>query len=263
LSCPKRNACWPRTATGPDSIMGTTTAAAAAMVARRQKEAQAAAAAANAKRSAQAAEARRKHAEYEREVRSAVAEGEKRLRDQIDESNRRWFDKHDADGSGTLSREELRNLLAEMRPEEPPTEGALDLLLAMCGEAATEVPRTMLLDVTGRYTAFLEEKQALNRFLKQLDTNGSGRIEQHELEAVLNDVGAKLYPPYAPTESDVAFLYAACRVDFGEPILPGPSMLLLKPALSEWKRMIEKRQYEERCEAYRKRKQASRACVLL
>ena len=62
---------------------------------------------------------------------------------------------------------------------------------------------------------------------------------------------------------DLDFLYDACRVQRGAPIAPGPPMLLLRPAIAEWKHMISMRLYEERKAAYRKRKSSSAACVLL
>ena len=243
--------------------MGTANAVAAAMVARRHREAQQAAAAANAKRSAEALEAHRKNMRSEGEARKAVMDSERRMRRQLEAADRSWFDRYDIDRRDLLSREQLRNLLTDLRPEEPPTDGAIDLLLTMCGEGATEVPRSMLREVTGRYIAYLDEKAALEHFFHALDTDNSGCIEQVELERVLHDLGQKLYPPYTPVEADLAFLYSACGVEFGTPITPGPPMVLLRPALSEWKRMIEKRQYEEKRERYRSRKASSAACVVL
>ena len=46
-----------------------------------------------------------------------------------------WFAKFDTDHSGSLDRDELRQLLAFVQPNHPPTEAALDFLL----EKATEI----------------------------------------------------------------------------------------------------------------------------
>ena len=64
-------------------------------------------------------------------LRKKREEREIALREQVN----KWFEMFDTDGSGSLDREELRQLLVYVQPNYPPTEAALDFLL----EKATEI----------------------------------------------------------------------------------------------------------------------------
>merc|ERR1719284_327510 len=121
----------------------------------------------------------------------------------------------------------------------------------------------MLKPVSERYVTYLEEKASLETFFSAIDHDASGAIEQEEVQRLLRELGAAMAPAYEPVEADVHFVYDACKAERGAPLPPGPQMLLLRPALAEWKRMVEMRRYQARVAAYQAKKARSSACVLM
>lgn len=211
---------------------------------------------------ARSAEQRRRDAvslAYEAQLQQEHAQLQARLHEEYQASFERYFQSYDANGDGVIDRDELRDVLTDLRPDQgEPSEEVLETLLTCTGTAT--LPSSLLLQVTTMYVAYLEEKEALHQFFCSIDLDGSGTLEPDELLQFLRSLGARMRDgPYVPVEADVAFLYDACRVEHGAPI-SGAALLLLRTAIAEWKRMIERRLYEQRVAANRARRQRSAAC---
>ena len=147
---------------------------------------------------------------------------------------RQHFARYDVNGSNLLERDELRKFLQDVRPNEPtPSDELCDTLITMSGNE-NGVAMHALADTSLRYFSYLSEKQSLDRFFSALDLDGSGSIEESELRRALRELGPE---GYQPTEGDLDFVYAACRIERGEPVPQGAPMLLLKPALVEWAKL--------------------------
>ena len=109
----------------------------------------------------------------------------------------------------------------------------------------------------------MAQKAELEKFFAALDRDGNGVIDMEEISQVMGD----LYPGHEVCQADTDFVYDACFAERGAPLTPGPQVLLLKPALTEWVRLTrdaaaEERRLERHRQAAAARTQSS-ACVLL
>ena len=108
----------------------------------------------------------------------AHAQRQEKLRAQLEE----WFQKFDANGDGQFQRDELRQLLIFLYPNNPaPAEETIDLLierataietasLKVRGNKDGAVSRNELLETVLRYRDHIAEQQYLDKFFDEYDT---------------------------------------------------------------------------------------------
>jgi Ca2+-binding EF-hand superfamily protein len=224
--------------------------------------------------------AQEQHVQYERlRVHEAsVAQERQRQSEAVMQQYREWVGEYDLDSSGYLDRHELRRFLQETEHQpggSDVTDEVCEALVAMCSGARTGarasssgVPVSEMLTAVLRYREYLEQRRELDLLFSALDVNGNGSIEKEELLRVMSDLAP---PSHAVSEADLASVYAACCSEFGAPMLLGPNLLLLKPALTEWTRGVVEADAaaqraaarEQRQKQQQQQKHASRACVVM
>lgn len=120
-------------------------------------------------------------------------ERQEKLRAQLED----WFEKFDTNGDGVFQRDELRQLLIFLFPNNTaPAEETIDLLIIRATEIETSslkvrgnkdgaVSRNELLETVLRYRDHIGEQQYLNKFFDEYDTDKSGSFDASELLALL------------------------------------------------------------------------------
>lgn len=187
------------------------------------------------------------------------------LQERLNEEHRvqfeRYIKQYDTDGDGVINRDELRHLLTDLKPNHgEPSDSVIDMLLLSSG--TTTLPTSMLKSAISTYLSYLSEKKELEDFWGAIDKDGSGTLTQDELHSYLSDIGQQFrFGPYVPVAGDIDFFYGACRTERGMEIT-GTALLLLRPAVCEWKRLIDRRLYEQTVAANQAKKSA-RCCLLM
>lgn len=118
-----------------------------------------------------------------------------------------WFRRFDTNQNNLLERAELKALLEFLKPDEPPTDEALDYLMDRAhkvdttgdGEADTlGITRAACKSVVAKHSAWAlasrKEKEQLDACFKLFDTNMSGFLEKEQLRALLKAVEASKEP---------------------------------------------------------------------
>ena len=86
-----------------------------------------------------------------------------------------WLRDFDKDDSGTISRDELKHLLAHLNPDSPPTEEILDMLTKQLGNGSA--PKQVNACVV-RYEAYLKLGPQIDKAFDKFDKDGTGMLEK-------------------------------------------------------------------------------------
>eukprot|EP01047_Picozoa_sp_COSAG01_P080074 COSAG01_NODE_15426_length_1338_cov_1.929782_2_plen_204_part_00 len=134
-----------------------------------------------------------------------------------------WFRKFDKDGSNTLDREELSQLLSHLVPDYAPDEAALNLLMEkavdvqgkdeqVCTWDTHGITRAAVRLVVTKYLAYLKEQKYLDKIFEKFDTDKSGLLEKQELLGLMQTMAPAGKRPAA---EDVEFVLCRCNVSQG------------------------------------------------
>ena len=144
----------------------------------------------------------------------------------------KWFAAYDVNRDGTLSMDEMRKLLTDVKRKVTGDAEAVvseDLLKQVVDHSKSSdgaVHGANLLKAIKKYKSLLRETTELRELFVRHDVNESGKLESEQLLALLNEV----YAPEVATEADVEFIFAQCDKNQNGGIDPDE----LAPAIASW-----------------------------
>lgn len=188
----------------------------------------------------------------------------------------KWFEAFDSNNDGELNRDELRVLLTDLHPDNPPDEKMLDHLierataiesssLTLAGRVDGTVGRASAMKTVERYDSYVRQKTKLDEIFGKHDVDQSGLLEKEEVLAMMNEIIKKTpsLSHITADETDVDWVIERCDSDDDKKV----SREELMSALSLWKELAQKKDAEEDALAAEQSKKAaqakSSACVLL
>jgi len=177
-------------------------------------------------------------------------EMERRAKVQESKEKRRWdelFRQYDANGNGTLEREELAALLKHLDESgRAPTDAALDLLLKKAkpseeadGNASpARVTREMLQSALVKYAAYLRQQELLDYCFEKYDVSRTGALNRSELANLMKDVTHDI-GVVKPSQGDIDFVLQRCGGEEHEAISREECLA----AIGVWRDLVEKQKY--------------------
>ena len=143
------------------------------------------------------------------------------------------LEKFDHDHTGTLSRDEVKAMLTEVKREVTGDAASIvvDALLDKVLKATPDpnvLTRTEVLPAIKKYKAFLKHETGLNQLFERYDTDHDGQLSEDQLLGLLREIAP---PPHKHADdADAAFVLSRCDADGSG----GISRTELEPAMATW-----------------------------
>jgi len=168
-----------------------------------------------------------------------------------------WFKKYDKSGTGTMSREEMREVLTAFKrdathdPNAVVREDLLDQVMNYADVSKDgEIEPQHLLAAIKKYKSLMSETDHLLKLFQKHDSDHSGDLDKAQLLSLLQEAAP---PPHRHAdESDAEFILERCDVNHTGTITWGE----LQPAIATWMEIATETPPE-------KEGGGSSACVLL
>jgi Ca2+-binding EF-hand superfamily protein len=140
--------------------------------------------------------------------------------------------KYDVDGSGTFDKEELRAILTDLDKKHTPDEGSLEFVMDKLSNMEGEVYSSKIIIVIQKYKNYMKDKDTYDGLFKKHDTDGSGKLEDHQLLAMMKEVARERVDV---DHEDLKMLLEITDEDKSGNI----EIHEVKAAMAEWNQMIE------------------------